>query len=77
MKVLTGYVKAALAAAQAAWKREPVRVTSIAVSIVVFACAKAGVVIPEVDIVKDVALTLPILLGGQLARAKVTPNTGA
>ena len=63
----------ALAALKAAWQKEPVRVRAIIASVIVFALAKFGIVVPEADVIQALALILPILLGGELARSRVNP----
>ena len=70
MKKLAGRVKAALLRI---WKKEPVRVVTVAVGAVVFVCAKCGVILPQADVVEGLALLVPILTGGEIARSKVTP----
>lgn len=64
----------ALAAAKAAWKKEPARIVSGLAAVVVFAAAKFSIVVPEAGIAQALGLVVPILLGGQLVRSKVTPT---
>lgn len=61
---------------RAAWANNPVRLTAITASIVVFAAAKLGVVIDQADVLEALGLALPVLLGGELARSQVTPYQG-
>lgn len=61
---------------RALWATEPTRVTTLLVAIVVFAAAKLGLVIDTQNVGEALALLLPILLGGELVRAQVTPNPG-
>lgn len=61
---------------RAAWANNPVRVTAITASVVVFGLAKAGIVIDEQNVGEALAIVLPILLGGELARSQVTPYQG-
>lgn len=61
---------------RALWQGNPVRVTAIAASVVVFALAKLGIVIDEQNVGEALTIVLPILLGGELARRKVTPYVG-
>ncbi len=57
------------------YDREPARLTSYAAAVILFACAKAGIVVPGTDILTALAYTLPVLLGGEVIRAKVSPVT--
>lgn len=59
------------------YAKEPARLTSYAAAGILFACAKAGIVVPETDILTALAYTLPALLGGEVIRAKVTPTATA
>ncbi len=61
---------------RALWATNPVRVTAILTSIIVFAAAKTGILIDQADVLEALTLALPILLGGEIARAKVTPYQG-
>lgn len=61
---------------RALWANNPVRVITILASIVVFAAAKLGVVVDEQNVGEALALVLPILLGGEVARSQVTPYQG-
>ena len=58
-----------LSAAQA----NPVRVATYTAAVIVFVAAKAGVVISEQDVLPALLLILPIVLGGEAARRKVSP----
>lgn len=62
-----------LANLKALWTTEPARVISITAAIVVIVLAKFGVVVDEQNVGETLALVLPILLGGEAIRAKVTP----
>jgi hypothetical protein len=55
------------------WKKEPTRVVAVVVAAVVFAAAKAGIVVSAVSVEHAVAYIIPILVGGELTRAHVTP----
>jgi len=55
------------------WAREPARITSLLAAIVVFAAAKAGVVIDAQSVGSAVALIVPILLAGESTRRHVVP----
>ena len=59
--------------AVALYRREPARINAAAVSAVVFLAAKLGIVISEQDVLTSVLLVLPIVLGGEHTRAKVSP----
>lgn len=61
---------------RSAWANNPVRITAIAASVVVFALAKAGIVIDEQNVGEALTIALPILLGGEVARSQVTPYQG-
>jgi hypothetical protein len=62
--------------ARAIWLNNPVRVVSIIVAAVVALAAKFGVILDEASVAEVVALVVPIVLGGEVARQKVTPWTG-
>lgn len=53
---------------------EPSRVIALTVAVLVFTLAKLGVLVDEQNVGEALALVLPILLGGELTRAKVTPD---
>lgn len=55
------------------WTREPARVIAVLVAVVVFALAKAGVVVDEQNVGEALALILPVLLGGEAIRSQVAP----
>jgi hypothetical protein len=59
--------------ARGLWQREPVAIVTTTASVVVFLCAKFGVVVPQADVVQALAAVLPILFGGAVARQNVTP----
>lgn len=59
--------------ARALWITQPVRVITIATSLLVFAAARAGVIVSEQDISSALLLVLPIILGGEAARTQVSP----
>lgn len=61
---------------RALWANNPVRVTAILASIVVFVAAKLGVVVDEQNVGEALAIALPIVLGGEVARSQVTPYVG-
>lgn len=65
-----------LANLKAAWTTEPVRLTALLVAAVVFAAAQLDIVLDPLDVGEAIAVLLPILLGGELARAKVSPAHG-
>lgn len=58
---------------RALWQGNPVLVTSTVTALVVAVCARLGAVIDEQSIGEAVALALPILLGGIVARGQVEP----
>lgn len=58
---------------RALWATEPARVITVLVAVVVFVAAKAGVVINEQDVGEALAIVLPVLLGGEAIRSKVSP----
>lgn len=59
--------------AVALYRREPARINAAVVSAVVFLAAKFGVVVSEQDILTSVLVVLPIILGGERTRSKVSP----
>ena len=61
---------------RALWKGNPVRCASVAASVVVFGAAKAGVVLDEASVGEALLTVVPILLGGEVARAHVSPAVG-
>lgn len=61
---------------RAVWATEPVRVLTVLSAVVVFIAAKAGVIIDEQNAGEALALILPILLGGEAARRRVSPAPG-
>ncbi len=61
---------------RAIWRTNPVRVTSFATAALVAIAAKAGVVLDEASVTEAVALVVPIILGGEVARSKVQPYAG-
>jgi len=65
---------AVLAFLHGLWAKEPTRITSAIVAVVLFVAAKVGVVIPEADILEALGLILPVLFGGEVVRRKVTPT---
>lgn len=70
-------IKQLLTAAKAAllkvWAKEPARVVSVVAAVVVFAAAKAGVVISPQAIIPAIGLAIPFLFGGELIRSQVSP----
>ncbi len=62
--------------ARAIWLNNPVRVASLIVAAVVALAAKFGVVLDEASVAEVVALVVPIVLGGEIARQKVSPYLG-
>lgn len=61
---------------RAIWRNNPVRVASIAAAGVVALASQFGVVLDEASVTETLALVVPILLSGQIARSQVTPWTG-
>jgi hypothetical protein len=61
---------------KALWTTEPARVTTILVAVIIFVAAKLGLIVDEQNVGEALALLLPILLGGEIVRAKVTPALG-
>lgn len=70
---IKGIAGRAVAKVQQVWKDEPVAVITTVTSVVVFVCARVGVVVPEQTIAHAVAYLVPILLGGAAARKRVSP----
>lgn len=58
---------------KALWLAEPVRVVTALAAIIVFLAAKLGIVVDQQGVGEALLLVLPILLGGEGARAKVSP----
>lgn len=58
---------------RALWTTEPTRVIALAVAVIVFVAAKLGLVVDEQNVGEALALVLPVLLGGELTRSKVSP----
>lgn len=58
---------------RALWATEPVRVLTLLTAVIVFAAAKLGVIIDEQNVGEALTLVLPILLGGEAARHRVSP----
>ena len=74
LKSLAVAIAAAVALrVKALWQSEPTRVVSALVAVVMFVAVKVGVVIDETEVWKALVLMLPILLGGEGIRAKVSP----
>lgn len=73
LKAAVAYVKSLGSSAKAVYKREPARVLSVITAVVVFVCAKTGVVVPAQSIGDALAFALPILLGGEAIRSQVSP----
>lgn len=61
---------------KALWTTEPARVTTVLVAVVIFAAARLGLVVDEQNVGEALALLLPIVLGGEIVRQKVTPAPG-
>lgn len=55
------------------WAREPARVVAVLVAVIVFAASKAGVVLDERSVADALVLILPVLVGGEVTRASVSP----
>lgn len=55
------------------WRKEPARVVSATAAVAVFFAAKFGVVLSAQDILPAITTALPVLLGGEVIRANVTP----
>lgn len=61
---------------RAFWAINPVRVTALGVALVVAVAARAGVVLPAAGVEEILALVVPILIGGEVARSQVSPAIG-
>lgn len=61
---------------RALWVTEPVLVVSSLVAVIVFVLAKLGVVVDPQNVGEALTIALPILLGGAVARHKVSPAIG-
>lgn len=59
------------------WQREPARVVTVLAAVVVFVGAKLGVVVNEQDVGQALLLILPVLLGGEAVRRRVSPAAPA
>lgn len=55
------------------YKTEPVVVFSAVAAAVVFVAANFGIVVDETSVLSALEYVVPILLGGAVARSKVTP----
>ncbi len=62
---------------RALWQANPVRITAVIAAAVIGAAAKLGIVVDEQSVTGVIALIVPVLLGGEVARAKVTPAVHA
>jgi len=58
---------------RALWATEPTRIVTLLVAVIVFLAAKLGIVIDQDSVGEALLLTLPILLGGETVRQKVSP----
>lgn len=56
------------------WITEPVRVQAAVVAVVLFVCAKVGVLVDAQSVGVAVAVILPVILGGEYARQQVSPT---
>lgn len=61
---------------RAFWLNNPVRTASIIAGLIVAGLAKFGVIVDDATIAEAIALAVPVILGGELARQKVTPYVG-
>lgn len=61
---------------RALWQGNPVRVASVITAAVVAIAAKYGLILDEASVGETVALVVPILLGGEVARSQVQPYQG-
>lgn len=61
---------------RAFWALNPVRCAAIIASGLVVIATQLGVVVDEASVTDSLLLIVPILLGGEAARAKVTPYQG-
>lgn len=59
---------------QRLWRREPARVIAALAGAVVFVAANVGVIVDQQDALDALALTLPLLLGGEAIRGRVEPT---
>lgn len=55
------------------WRHEPVRCATVIASAVVFAAAKAGLVIDQQTVVNALLYVVPLVLAGEAARPHVVP----
>ncbi len=62
-----------LAKVRELWAREPTRVISVTTAVVVFVCAKLGVVVPAESVASAVDFAVPVLLGGEIIRNQISP----
>jgi hypothetical protein len=58
---------------KALWATEPALVVSALVAVIVFVCAKVGILVDEQTVSTSLGVILPILLTGAATRAKVSP----
>lgn len=56
-----------------AWKKNPARVVAGVASVAVVVCAKLGIVVPKQTILDALAYVVPIIGGGEVTRAVVSP----
>jgi hypothetical protein len=61
---------------RAVWATNPVRVTAVVVYVVTLAAAKVGLSLDTDDVAIAAAVLLPVLLGGEVTRANVSPYQG-
>lgn len=71
---MTNPFPAAVAFLRGLWAKQPVRVTAVVVAVVTFVALKFGIVVPQADLLEAIGFTLPVLLGGEVARSQVTPT---
>lgn len=57
----------------ALWRANPVRIGAVIAAVVVFIAAKAGIVLDEASVSQALAIVVPVLLAGEVARAHVVP----
>lgn len=57
----------------ALWRANPVRIGAVIAAVVVFVAAKAGIVLDEASVSQALAIVVPVLLAGEVARAHVVP----
>jgi hypothetical protein len=55
------------------WRAQPVVWATRIAAVIVFVCAKAGVVIDTQSLVSALVIVVPILLSGHVARREVIP----